>query len=101
MLEHERDYSVVREFAIAESKLLVNRLARAQDVARRKLHLLQKPPQFLLVEWLYVVVDFLKRDAALTEQPVKLTTFRSSRFFVNNDLIFHRLNDSFSVAVSN
>jgi hypothetical protein len=35
------------------------------------------------------VVDFLKVDAALTEQTVGLAALGSSRFFVDVDAVFH------------
>ena len=91
MLEHERDDFVIRKLVFVEPQLLVNLLARSQDVARPKLHLLEKRAQPFLIKRLDIVVDFFKRDAALTEQPVKFTTFRSSRFLVNCNFIFHNI----------
>ena len=89
MLEHDGDDFILRKLVYAESKLLVNLLLRAQDVARLKLHLLQKRAQPLLVKRFNVVVDFFERDAALTEQPIKLAACGSSRFLVNSNFIFH------------
>jgi hypothetical protein len=67
----------------------VDGLARAEQVARFELHLPQQLAQLFRAERLDVIVDLLERDAALTEQAVSLSTFRSSRLFVNGDFVVH------------
>jgi hypothetical protein len=90
VLEHQGDDFVVGEFALAQTQLAVDGLARPQEVARRELHLAEQLAQLPLVERGRVVVHLLEGDAALTEQPVNLTTLRSSRLLVNSNLVGHR-----------
>jgi hypothetical protein len=89
MFDHQRDQLVICVCALREAKLAVDGLARAQQLARLHLHLFEQRAKPFFRQRLCVIIDFLKWNAALTEQPVKLSTFRSSRFFVNGYFIFH------------
>jgi hypothetical protein len=91
MLDHERNDLVIRELALTQTQLSIYRLAGAQYIARRQLHLAEQLRQLLPGQWLEVVVDLLKRDATLPEQLVYFTTFRSSWLFVNYNFVFHWL----------
>jgi hypothetical protein len=89
MLDHQRNDFIVREFAATQTKFFIYRLAGAQELARLDLHLGDQISQLFLRERLSVVVNLLKWNAALPEQPVQFSTLRSSRLFVNCDFVAH------------
>lgn len=89
VLRHERDNLVVGKLFLSQFQFAVDGFALAQDVAGREIHLRQEFAQLRLAQRLCVVIDFLKRDAALTEQPANLAALASSRLFVNYDFIVH------------
>ena len=89
VLGHEADDLLVGEFARGESKLFVDRLARAQKLARAYAHLADQLAQLPLAERLGDVVYFLVSDAALTEQAVGLAALGSSRLLVDGDFVGH------------
>src|SRR5829696_2500272 len=91
MLDHQPDQFAVAEFVFRQPKLFINGLTLTQKIPRLQIHLAKQLGKFLPAEWFYVVIDFLVRNAALTEQLVHLATLRSSRFFVNRDLVRHFL----------
>ena len=89
MFSHQRDNFVIAEILLAEAKFAIDRLARSQNVSRCEAHLLEQAAQLRLAQWLEVVVNFLKVDAALPEQSVQLATLASSRLFVDDDFVRH------------
>ncbi len=91
MFDHQGNQFIVRVLALAEFKLTIDGFALAQQLAWANLHLPQKRFELFLIERLDVVVDFFKRDAALTEQLVNLSTLCSGRLFVNCNLVCHQL----------
>ena len=91
MFDHQGNQLIVRVLALAESEFTIDGFACAQQLAWANLHLPQKRFELFLVERFDVVVDFFKRDAALTEQLVNLSTLRSGRLLVNCYLVCHQL----------
>ena len=87
MRDHERDALVVREFAAVRVQLAVERFFRAQQGARRDVHLGEEFAQFRFAERRGRVINLLEFDAALTEQATGLAAGASSRFLVDRDLI--------------
>ena len=91
MLGHEADDFVVGEFATPEPQLLVDRLARSQELARLDAHLPDQLAQLPLPYRVCDVVDLLVRNPALTEQAVGLATLASGRLLVDGDLVGHKI----------
>src|ERR687891_1465707 len=89
MLNHQPDQLAVAELFLRQPKLLVNRLTLPQKLSRLQIHLANQFSEFLSSQRSNIIIHFLKRNAALPEQLVHLATFRSSRFFVNSDLVCH------------
>ena len=89
MLDHQRNDFFVAEFFLTQTKLAIDSFTRAQELARLDIHLLDQFAQFPLAQRLDVVIDFLKVHATLTEQLVQLATLRSSRLFVDCNLVGH------------
>src|ERR1041384_818643 len=89
MLNHHCDELAIAELVLAQSELFVCRFTLSQKISRLQVHFTKQLREFLLTHWLNVVIDFLVRNAALTEQLVHLSTLGSSWFFVNCDCIRH------------
>ena len=89
MLQHKFDQFVIRKHVLTQSQIFISSLAFAQQVTRFEFHLAEQIAQLSFRQRLNVIIDFLERDATLTEQLVDFSTLRSSWFFVNNDLICH------------
>src|ERR1700752_1534076 len=85
MLNHHGDKLAVAELVLVQSELFVDWFTIPQKVQRLHVHLSKQLTEFLLTQRLNVVINFLKRNAALTEQLVHLATLGSSWFFVNCD----------------
>ena len=89
MFDHQRNDLVVAEVLLAQPELAIDRLARAQKLARLDAHLLNQLSQFLLTERLEVIIDLAEIDTAFSEKPIHLATLRAGWFFVNCDVVFH------------
>ena len=89
MLGHESNDLVVGEFTCAKPEFAVDRLGRAQQLARPKPRLLYQLAQLPLAERLDVVVDLPEIDPALTEQAMRLAALASSRLLVDGDFVGH------------
>src|SRR5215213_8114466 len=89
MFDHQVDQLAIAELVFRQSQFLVNRLTLPQKISRLQLHLANQLSEFLPAQRLDVIVNLVKRNAALTEQLVHLATLRSSRFFVNCDCVCH------------
>src|SRR5262249_4581962 len=98
MLDHHRDQFAVAEFVLRQSELFVDRLTLPQKIARLQVHFTKQLREFLLTQRLNVVINFLKRNATLTEQLVHLATLGSSWFFVNCEHLFFVLGTWFFVS---
>src|SRR6185369_13286642 len=68
---------------------LVCRFTLSQKLARLHVHFAKQLSEFLFTQRLNVVINFLVRNATLTEQLVHLATLGSSWFFVNCDRVCH------------
>jgi hypothetical protein len=89
MLDHQRDQLAVAKLVLAQPELLINRLTLSQHIARLKIRFANQLGQLLSTQRLVVIIDLFKRNTALTEQFVQVTTCRSSRFFVDSYLVAH------------
>lgn len=87
MRDHERDCFVARQFAPPWVQLAVERFFRAQQSARRDVHLGEEFAQFRFAERRGRVIDLLELDAALTEQARGLAACASSRLLVDRDYV--------------
>ena len=85
MLDHQRDDFIIAEVFLSHLQFAINRFAAAKQLARLDPDLSNQIAQLLFVQWLDVVIDLFEVDATLTEQLVKFTTLRSSRFLVNGN----------------
>ena len=92
MLDQQRNDLIVAEVLLPQTELAIDRLAGAEEFARLDAHLPDQLAQVLFAERLKIVIDLRKRNATLTEQLVGLTTLRSSRLFVDGDLIANTSN---------
>jgi hypothetical protein len=99
MSGHEANGFFVGRVALGEAEFAVDGFARAQELARGDVHFGDELAQLRFANRLDVVVDFLKLDAALTEQPVNFSTLGSSRFLVDGDFVAHSFRNSFQFPV--
>jgi hypothetical protein len=95
MFDHQRDQHFVGMLALAQTQLAVDGFSRAQQITWLEFHLLKEFAQLIFAQRLFVIVDLLERDAALTEQPVSISTRRSSRFVVDDNYVRHGFCSSF------
>ena len=89
MLDHQRNQLAVAKLVLAQPKLFINRLALTHHIPRLQARLTKQLRELLATQRLVIVIDLFKRNTALTEQFVQVTTRRSCRFFVDRDLIAH------------
>ena len=87
---HRRDDLGFRRL-FRQTQILERRIAFSQNLERRKSGLFQKRPQLIFAQRIDKVIDSFKIDVVFTKQRGQITARRSGRFFVNSDVVRHKL----------